>query len=87
MSDIEWASDPKPRHHKYGPLLADIKSAQLGDDLLREEWAKVAGFAVEPSARDLANRLGKEHDEFDFVSRKGDEETIVYARLKEGVSA
>ena len=87
MADIEWADDPSPANYKYPAMLKGIKAAQLEHPESRERWAFLAEFASEGTARDLAYRLGKAHDEFDVVSRKGDDDlTRVYARLKEGVT-
>lgn len=85
--DIEWADDPTPANYKYPAMLKAIKAEQLEHDESRERWAFLAEFVSEGTARDLAYRLGKAHDEFDVVSRKGDDGmTRVYARLKEEVA-
>jgi hypothetical protein len=86
MADIQWADDPSPANYKYPAMLKSIKAEQLENPESRERWAFLAEFASEGTARDLAYRLGNTHDEFEFVSRKGDDEvTRVYTRLKEGV--
>jgi hypothetical protein len=87
MADIEWADDPSPANYKYPAMLKSIKAEQLENSKSRERWAFLAEFVSEGTARDLAYRLGKHHDEFDVVSRKGDDgATRVYARLKDEVT-
>ena len=84
--DIEWG-DPKtsrPGNEKYPAMLANIKATSLEDDHRR--WGVLNRMSNEPSARDLASRLGRVHEEFEVISRKEDDVTIVYARLKEGVT-
>jgi len=86
MSGIEYVDDPSPGNAKYPQLLAQIKGEQLASTRHRDMWALVAEFDNEGSARDLAYRLGRTHDEFTFAGRKGPNGmTRVYAQLKEGI--
>jgi hypothetical protein len=86
MRKIEYVDDPTPGNAKYPQLLAQIKGEQLASTRHRGMWALIGEFNNEGTARDLAYRLGRTHDEFTFSSRKGEEGTTrVYAQLKEGV--
>jgi hypothetical protein len=88
MSDnIEWMDQPSDGRERFPKLLAQIKAEQLASTRHRGMWAKLAEYAVEGSARDAANRLAKKHDEFDFITRKEDEVTVVYVQLKAEVTA
>ena len=85
--DIEWG-DPitaRPGNEKYPAMLADIKEASLGGD--HRSWGVLNRMSNEPSARDLASRLARVHEEFEVISRITGDTTTVYARLKEGVTA
>lgn len=85
---IEWVNEDEVAVGvaKYPQLLATIKAEQLASTVHRGKWAKLATYEVEGSARDATNRLKKAHEDFDFISRKNDDNTTsVYARLKEGV--
>lgn len=86
MDEIEWGdpSTTQPGNEKYPAMLASIKRSSLEDD--HREWGILIRMPNEASARDLASRLGRVHDEFEVVSRKHSDSTIVYARLKEGVT-
>ena len=87
MDEIEWG-DPvteRPGNEKYPAMLADIKATSLEDD--HHRWGVLNRMSNEPSARDLASRLAKVHKEFEVVSRKQGDTTIVYARLREEVTA
>jgi len=86
MTEIEWEDAPRKGNEKYPPLLRAIKGEQLASSSHREQWAKLTAFENANTARDLADRLKRKHDEFNFITRTIDNETIVYARLKEGVT-
>lgn len=87
MTDIKWLDEPpSDGRSKYPAMLRAIKAEQLSNPDRRESWAYLTSFDVEMSARDLATRLSKTHDEFEFISRKGDISTSVFARLKDGVT-
>ena len=87
MGEIEWG-DPateRPGNEKYPAMLEAIKESSLVGD--HRNWGVLNRMSNEPSARDLASRLARVHKEFEVVSRKDGDETVVYARLKEGVKA
>ena len=87
MDEIEWG-DPqtaRPGNEKYPAMLADIKESSLIGDHRR--WGVLTRMSNEPSARDLSSRPGRVHKDFEIVSRKEDDFTIVYARLREEVTA
>ena len=87
MEEIEWG-DPSaatPGNEKYPAMLAAIKESSLVGD--HREWGVLTRMPNEPSARDLSSRLARVHEEFEVVSRKEGDVTVVYARLKEGVKA
>ncbi len=86
MSDIEYVDDPRPGNEKYPAMLEAIKADQLRFEGNRESWAWLNGFKSEGTARDLAHRLRGVHTEFEFIARKGLNETVVYARLKTGAT-
>ena len=87
MDEIEWAdpSTARPGNEKYPAMLADIKAYSLDSGDYR--WGVLNHMTNEPSARDLASRLARVHKEFEVVSRKQGDTTIVYARLREEVTA
>lgn len=87
MSDIEFFDEPRPGNEKYPAMLEAIKEMQLSDPAKRDSWAWLNGFKSEGTARDLAHRLRGAHPEFEFIARKGQGETVVYARLKAEVTA
>lgn len=86
MGDIEYIDAPYPANSKYPKLLAQIKGEQLASTRHQGMWALIAQFESEGTARDLAYRLGTKNAEFNFMSRKGEDWTFVYAQLKEGVT-
>jgi hypothetical protein len=86
MTDIQFRDVPLPGNRKYPQLLTRIKREQLASIDNRELWAYLNEFESEGTARDLAYRLGKTHSEFEFISRKGEGTTVVYARLKDEVT-
>ena len=87
MDEIEWGdpSTARPGNEKYPAMLAAIKESSLLGD--HREWGVLNRMSNEPSARDLASRLARVHTEFEVVSRKQGDTTIVYARLREEVTA
>lgn len=88
MTEIEYTDiDDNHPNSKYPKLLATIKGEQLASPRTREQWALIAEFEIEGSARDLGYRLGREHQEFRFTVRKvGSSKTRVYARLRDEVT-
>ena len=87
MDEIEWAdpSTRRPGNEKYPAMLENIKAYTL--DSGEHRWGVLNRMSNEPSARDLASRLARVHKEFEVVSRKDGDTTIVYARLREEVTA
>jgi hypothetical protein len=85
--DIEYMGEAKTVDGRelFPQLLKAIKADQLSDPARREMWAKLKTYDNDGSARDAAHRLSGKHDEFEFIARRGDEGTTLYARLKEGV--
>ena len=83
MADIEWGSPSteRPGNEKYPAMLEDIKESSLVGD--HREWGVLTRMPNEASARDLSSRLARVHRDFDVVSRKEGDVTVVYARLKE----
>jgi hypothetical protein len=88
MSEIEWATErmeKRPGNEKYPAMLEAIKEESLEKD--HNNWGVLARMDNEPSARDLSSRLSRVHVEFEVVSRKEGNSTVVYARLREWVTA
>jgi len=87
--DIQWvdADEVVPGNSKYPALLARIKSGALARPEVRHKYAFVTSYKSEGTARDLAVRLSKSHEEFDIIARKSGDVTIVYAQLNPEVLA
>ena len=83
---IQYETPAAPGNAKYPQMLASIKADQLANVGNRELWAFLNEFENEGTARDLAYRLGRDFTEFEFIGRKGEATTIVYARLKAEVT-
>lgn len=85
--EIQWTEEEEVAsagNEKYPPVLQAIREVSLDNGT--REWAVLNEMTNEPSARDLASRLGRSNPDFDIVSRKRGDVTVVYARLKEGVN-
>ena len=87
MDEIEWGdpSTARPGNEKYPAMLEAIKEYSL--DSGENRWGVLNRMSNEPSARDLASRLARVHEEFEVISRITGDTTTVYAKLKEGVTA
>ena len=79
MPKLQYVDEPNPGNSKYPEMLAQIKHDQL-DERHSGKWAVLNQFKSEGTARDLAYRLGKTNPAFDFITRKGERFTVVYAR-------
>ena len=74
---------PEDGRLKYPAILEGIRKGSVGSKA--GKWAKVTEFENGASARDAANRLGKEHPAFEFTTRTAAVDTgnvtTIYARF------
>jgi len=80
MPKLEYIDEPNPGNSKYPEMLAQIKRDTTAGGDNYGKWAAINQFKSEGTARDLAYRLHKTNPSFDFISRKGEKVTVVYAR-------
>jgi ketosteroid isomerase-like protein len=83
--DIKWLEGQPAPQSKYPAMLDEIKRTTVVNARMRGKWAILNTFTSQATARDLAYRLGRKHEDFEFTSRTvetdGDGVTaVVYAR-------
>lgn len=82
--DITWEPTAPAGNIKYEPMFNKVRQEQRVDPKLAGQWAVIANFESDGTARDTAYRLRKRFEDFEVISRRqGNGTTSILIRYRE----